>query len=252
MAARATGGVQSVDRAFDLLELMADAGGTRTLSELAASTELPPPTIHRLLQTLVGGGYVRQLPNRSYALGPKLIRLGNHASGQLAGIAEPFLRSLVSELHESANLAVLDRDMILYVGQVPSPHSMRMFTEIGRRVHAHDSGVGKAILSQLAEEQVRGIVGRVGMPSATEHSIRTPDALVEHLDLIRNRGYSIDDNEQELGVRCYAVPVIGAPTPTAVSVSGPETRVTDAFGERAVPALQRAAEGLAAELNRTQ
>lgn len=251
MTERTTGGVQSVERAFELLDLMADAGGTQTLSELANRTELPPPTIHRLLRTLVGRGYVRQLPNRRYALGPRLIRLGDGANRQLGQIAEPYLADLVGRLQETANLAVLDGDMVLYVAQVPSPHSVRMFTEIGRRAHTHDTGVGKAILSQLDEPTVRSIVSRVGMPRATEHSIGDAEELVSHLSLIRERGYSIDDNEQEIGVRCYAVPIPNAPTPTAVSVSGPQTRVDEAFGERAVPLLLEAAEAISREMNRT-
>lgn len=251
MTERTTGGVQSVERAFELLDLMADAGGTQTLSELANRTELPPPTIHRLLRTLVGRGYVRQLPNRRYALGPRLIRLGDGANRQLGQIAEPYLADLVGRLQETANLAVLDGDMVLYVAQVPSPHSVRMFTEIGRRAHTHDTGVGKAILSQLDEPTVRSIVSRVGMPRATEHSISDPEELVSHLSLIRERGYSIDDNEQEIGVRSYAVPIPNAPTPTAVSVSGPQTRVDEAFGERAVPLLLEAAEAISREMNRT-
>lgn len=252
MAERTNGGVQSVERVFDILDLMADAGGSLTLSELASQTELPPPTIHRLLRTLVGKGYVRQLANRRYSLGPRLIRLGDGANKQLGAIAGPYLADLVGTLQESANMAVLEGDMVLYVAQVPSPHSMRMFTEIGRRAHTHDTGVGKAMLAQLDEPTVRGIVARTGMPQPTDHSIGDPDSLVEHLKLIRERGYSIDDNEQEVGVRCFAVNVPGAPTPTAISVSGPVTRVDEAFGERAVPLLQAAARSIGEDMRRTE
>lgn len=250
MAERAAGGVQSVERVFDILELMADAGGALTLSELANRTELPPPTIHRLLRTLVGKGYVRQLANRRYSLGPRLIRLGDGANKQLGQIAGPYLASLVGELQESANMAVLEGDMVLYVAQTPSPHSMRMFTEIGRRAHTHDTGVGKAMLAQLDEQTVRGIVGRAGMQPHTEFSIDSADVLVEHLARIRAQGYSVDDNEQEVGVRCFAVAVPDAPTPTAISVSGPTSRVDAAFGERAVPLLQAAAKAIGVEMNR--
>lgn len=251
MPERAAGGVQSVERVFDILDLMADAGGSLTLSELAAQTELPPPTIHRLLRTLLGKGYVRQLANRRYSLGPRLIRLGDGANKQLGAIAAPYLAELVAQLEESANMAVLEGDMVLYVAQVPSRHSMRMFTEIGRRAHTHDTGVGKAMLAQLEDDVVRGIVGRTGMPQPTEQSIGTPDELVAHLGLIRERGYSIDDNEQEVGVRCFAVAVPNAPTPTAVSVSGPVTRVDEAFGRRAVPLLHAAAKAIGEEMNGT-
>lgn len=249
--AKAPSRVQSVERVFELLELITDAGGEVTLSELAASTDLPLPTIHRLLRTLVSLGYARQVPNRRYALGPRLIRLGEGANRILGSVARPQLASLVNDLGESANMAVLDGDMVVYIAQVPSRHSMRMFTEVGRRAHAHDTGVGKAMLAQLPEDTVRGIVSRVGMPTPTEHSIGDVDQLLAELAAIRERGYSIDDEEQELGVRCYAITVPGAPSPTAISVSGPLARVDESFGERAVPLLRSAAQQIASEMNAT-
>ncbi|KGJ71647.1 IclR family transcriptional regulator, partial [Cryobacterium roopkundense] len=197
MAERASsGGVQSVERVFELLELITAAGGEVMLSELATSTELPLPTIHRLLRTLVAKGYVRQLANRRYVLGPGLIRLGEGASKQLGALVRPQLRTLVDQLGETANMAVLDSDMVLYIAQVPSKHSMRMFTEVGRRAHLHDTGVGKAILAQMKDDSVRAVMARAGMPSATSTSITNVDDLLADLRLIRERGYSIDDGEQ--------------------------------------------------------
>lgn len=250
MAAKTTGGVQSVERVFELLELITDAGGEVTLSELSTSTDLPLPTIHRLLRTLVSLGYIRQMPNRRYALGPRLIRLGVGANKQLGALAAPQLKSLVGTLGETANMAVLDSDMVVYIAQVPSPHAMRMFTEVGRRAHAHDTGVGKALLAQLDEAAVRAIVDRQGMPTPTKHSIGTIDELLVELEKIRERGYSIDEEEQEIGVRCFAMAIPDAPTPTAISVTGPVSRVDEAFADRAVPMLHKAAEIISAELNR--
>lgn len=250
MAVRAaTSGVQSVERVFELLELITDAGGEVMLSELGTSAGLPVPTIHRLLRTLVTKGYVRQLANRRYVLGPGLIRLGVGASKQLGALARPQLKLLVDQLGETSNMAVLDSGMVLYIAQVPSKHSMRMFTEVGRRVHMHDSGVGKAILAQLGDDAVRAIVAKAGMPTPTEMSIANVDDLLTDLNRIRARGYSIDDGEQEVGVRCFAIAVPNAPTPTAISVSGPVSRVDDAFAERAVPLLREAAESISRDLD---
>jgi DNA-binding IclR family transcriptional regulator len=165
MAERATGGVQSVERVFELLELITDAGGDVTLSELSASTDLPLPTIHRLLRTLVGLGYIRQLPNRRYALGPRLIRLGEAADKQLGAVARPQLTSLVDRL-------------------------------------------------------------------------------------IRERGYAIDEEEQEIGVRCFAMAIPDAPTQAAISVSGPVSRLDESFAGRAVPLLREAALAISHELSR--
>ncbi|HWT34089.1 MAG TPA: IclR family transcriptional regulator [Microbacterium sp.] len=238
MPASSAESVKSVARVFDLLELIAEAGGSLGLSELAAAAELPLPTIHRLLRTLVGLGYARQLANRRYALGPRLVRLGEIANRQFGHMAAPQLKELVERLGETANLATIDGDRVVYVSQSPSPHAMRMFTEVGRRSYMHASGVGKAILAQFDDDHVRDIMARAGMPHVTEHTLTTIDALLADLALTRERGYAIDDGEQELGVRCYAMAVPDMPIATAVSVSGPFTRVDDAFGGRAIPVLQ--------------
>lgn len=238
MAAGASDGVKSVARVFDLLELIADAGGDVTLSELATSADLPLPTIHRLLRTLVSLGYARQLANRRYALGPRLVRLGEVANRKFGQIAMPQLKDLVSRLGETANLATIDGDRVIYVSQAPSPHAMRMFTEVGRRSYLHSTGVGKAILSQLSDDAVRDIIARTGTPRDTERSIDSLDALLADLALTRERGYAIDDGEQEIGVRCYAMAVPDMPVATAVSVSLPTARADEGFAERAVPVLR--------------
>lgn len=245
-----TGGVQSVERAFEVLEIIASAGGTITLSDLAERAELPQPTIHRLARTLLVMGYVRQLPDRRYALGPKLIRLGESAAQQLGAWSRPHLTQLVERTGETANIAVLDSDMAVYVAQVPSPHTMRMFTEVGRRVYPHCTGVGKALLMQLPNDAVRSLLDRTGMPASTQNSHSTPDALIRDLELSRARGYTVDEGEQEVGVRCFAVPVADAPTLTALSVSGPAARITLKSATQIAPLLKQVARDLASEFDK--
>lgn len=250
MAGRAGAGdgVQSLERAFMLLELMADAGGEVALSQLAAESGLPLSTIHRLVRTLVARGYVRQLPSRRYALGPRLIHLGESSSRTMGTWAKPHLSRLVDAIGETANLAMLDGDRVVYAAQVPSRHSMRMFTEVGRRVHLHSTGVGKVLLAQLPAATARALVVSAGMPGRTEHTVTDPDVLMAQLPGIAAQGYALDDGEQEIGVRCVAVPVPGGPSSTAISVSGPAERVSMEAVPRIVPLLTAAAAALAAEL----
>jgi IclR family transcriptional regulator, acetate operon repressor len=240
----APGGVQSVTRAFYLLELISAAGGELAISELADRSGLPLPTIHRIIRTLITSGYVIQQPSRRYALGPRLIGLGETASRMLGAWVRPRLTSLVEAVGETANMAILDGDKAVYIAQVPSKHSMRMFNEVGRRVDLHCTGVGKALLAQLPPATALEIVRRTGMPARTKRSITDPDELMEALARVRECGYVIDDGEQEIGVRCVAVPVPNAPSPTTISVSGPETRLTPDIVERVVPHLLDAAAGL--------
>lgn len=249
MAAEGAQGVKSVSRVFDLLELIADAGGDATISQLAAAAELPLPTIHRLLRTLVSQGYARQLANRRYALGPKLVRLGEVANRQFGQMAMPQLKSLVNRLGETANLATIDGDNVVYVSQAPSPHAMRMFTEVGGRAHLHSTSVGKAILAQLGDDQVRDIIARTGMPHSTERSLDTIDALLADLAASRERGYAVDDGEHEVGVRCFAMAVPHMPVLTSVSVSGPMSRVGEDFAEHAIPVLREVVGDISAAAN---
>jgi IclR family acetate operon transcriptional repressor len=243
-----SGTVQSIERAFGLLETMADHGGTMGLSQLAAESGLPLPTIHRLLRTLVDLGYLRQDASRQYVLAPRLIRLGESSSAMLSIWAKPHLDRLVEDLGESANLAMLDGDEIVYVAQAQSRRSMRMFTEVGRRVLPHCTAVGKAIMARMPEEQVLDLLRRPGMPVHTEHTITDPGACTEALRWVDEHGYALDDEEQEHGVRCVAVAVPDAPSRLGLSVSGPATRMTPQVVERAVPILRDAATALSRDL----
>lgn len=245
---RRAGGVQSLERAFRILETMADAGGTLGLSQLAIRANLPLPTIHRFVRTLVDLGYLRQEPSRQYALGPRLIWLGESSARLLGTWAQPYLSDLVDSLGESANLAMLDGDQIVYVGQAQSRQSMRMFTEVGRRISPHCTAVGKALLAQIVPADVQALLSRTGMQPHTEHTITDPHTFADLLEQVLEHGYATDDEEHELGVRCVAVAVPGAPSRIAMSVSGPATRMTDDLVARAVPLLTDAARRLSDDL----
>jgi len=232
-------GVQSLARALDLLEIVQRAGGHLPIGEIAAGSGIPLPTTHRLLATLVAHGYMRRLPNRRYALGFKLVPLGSTAASLVGLSAEAVLRELVDELGESANLAVLSGKSAEYVAQAPSTHSMRMFTEVGRTVDLHCTGVGKAMLALLPAEKLEAYLSSSELPPRTAHTIVDPLRLRDAIAEVRRVGYALDEQEQELGVRCIAV-ATATPAPMAVSISGPVTRVTDDIVARAAPLLEAA------------
>ena len=125
-----------------------------------------------------------------------------------------------------------------YVAQASSHRSMRMFTEVGRRVALHTSGVGKAVLTTMPEARVRDALGGLGA--------RTAAAVLHEVELSRRRGYAIDDEEQEVGVRCLAVAVPGGPAPAALSVSGPSSRLEPGVYAQVAMHLLATAEELAA------
>ena len=241
-------GVQSLERAFGLLEVIAAHRGAMSLSELATSSGLPPPTLHRLARTLVDLGYLRQEPSRRYALGPRLFLLAESSTMMLNAVALPHLSHLVDEIGETANLAMLDGDQVAYVAQAPGRHSMRMFTEVGRRVQPHCTAVGKALLAATTDEEVRALLQRTGLPRHTPHTVTDPDEFLAQLDRVRDSGYAMDEGEQEVGVRCIAVKVPESTLPLAISVSGPAPRMTDDLVADAFPVLRAAAASFAADL----
>ncbi|MEV5558634.1 IclR family transcriptional regulator [Nonomuraea wenchangensis] len=218
--------VQSVERALDVLEALAEHGGEAGLSEIAARTGLPYGTIHRLLQTLLARGYVRQESDRRYALGGGLVRLGGVAEGMVAVRAQPYLEKMVELSGETANLAVLEGDFIVYVAQASSPRRLRMFAEVGRRVLPHSTAVGKVLLAGRPAEEAVAVFERTGMPRRTPNTITEIEAMLAELAAVRERGYAMDLGEEELGVHCMAVPVRdGARVVAAMSVSGPAERI---------------------------
>lgn len=241
--------VQSIERVFGLLELISVAGGAMGLADLARVSGLAPATIHRLMQTVVELGYARQLHSRQYALGPRLAGLADSAQAVLGMSALPLLRQLAAELGESANLAALDGREVIYVAHAPGTHSMRIFTEAGKRAAAHSTAAGKAILAGLDDGVVDALFEAEGLTAQTANSITTPSLLKRELLVVRNRGYALDEQEQEIGVRCVAVAVPNSKSRTAISISGPVTRMTQELVESAFPKLMAAAARLAAELD---
>jgi len=251
MSESASGGVRSVERAFSILEAMADAGGSMGVTEIAAKLALPVPTIHRGLATLVSLGYVKRGETHRYVLGSSLLYLGDAASRGIASWARPKLIALANECGETVNLAALEGDEIVYIAQAPSKHSMRMFTEMGRRVMPHACGVGKAILANISHDEAHQIIEQTGMPYYTETTHVSWESLLEDMKRIRESGFAIDEGEKEIGVRCIAAPILGTKPQSALSISGPEARVDDAFIARYSPLLIKVAADLSREFART-
>ncbi|MBX3100239.1 MAG: IclR family transcriptional regulator [Salinibacterium sp.] len=239
--------MHSVERALDLLEVLGEHSGPMGVTELSSNTGLPAATIHRLAQTLVARGYLRQLRDRRYYLGSRLAALGSRAGAMMGSRAQPLLRELARELQETVNLATLTPDGAEYIGQSAGSHSVRMFTEVGRRVPLHSTGVGKALLSLLPDHDALRLLRPDDMVQFTPTTITTPQQMLVELATIRAHGFAMDEGEMEQGVRCIAVPFV-ADTYMAVSVSGPAARMTDELVERARVALDAARPQLVAML----
>jgi len=235
--------VQVVDRALDVLEALAAAGGPVGVAELGERTGLPQGTVHRLLQSLQGRGYVRRDASRKYSVGTAAVRLADAAQRSLARTARPYLAELVAISGETANLAVLEGTDVVYVAQVSSPHTLRMFAEVGRHVPPHSTAVGKVLLAAMPRDEARGLLQRTGLAARTDATITDLTDLEAELDLVAAQAWAADEEEHETGIRCVAVPIGGeGPTLAAMSVSGPAERFAGGRTAGLVEDMQRLAQ----------
>ena len=237
--------VQSVSRALDLLELVAAAGGAAGVSQLATRSGLPLSTVHRITRALVEEGYLAQGADRRYRLGLRLVPLGAVAHGAL----QPWttrLPGLVEATGETANAATLAGSAVVCVAREVSAYAMRSAGEVGRRAPLHASAAGKALLALLTDDAAATALHAAGLlPALTPRTLTSPDAVLEEVRTVRARGYAVDDEEEEVGARCVAVPVPDAAVPLALALSGPTARITPQRVPELAAALRLAATRLA-------
>jgi IclR family transcriptional regulator, acetate operon repressor len=225
---RPPGYIQSVDRAIDILERLWTSAEALTLTELSNSTELPLPTVYRMLSTLERRGWVRRdVASHEYGIGLRVLGIAAERGPHLAHLLQPHLELITGHTGETANAAVLNGLWGVYIAQSEGHHSVRMFTRIGNQVHLHRTGVGKVLLAYGSPGLLDRVVDLVGLPAATPHSISERSRLDDELTQIRDRGYALDREEEEIGVSCVAVPVgVGVEHGgLALSVSGPSGRI---------------------------
>lgn len=227
---RALSGAQVVDRVIDILEAFEWLGPQLGVSEISRALNLKKATTHRLLASLRRREIVAQDPiTRRYHLGMRLWQLGMLALNQVDWIdrARPYLRQLRDETGETTHLAILDDGQVLYIDKVESEHSLRMPSQVGRRLPAHCTGVGKALLAHLSSSELADVIEQRGLPVFTPKTITERHTLVSELAEVRDRGYAVDDEEIEPGLRCIAAAVRGhgGEVVGAISIAGPSSRL---------------------------
>lgn len=223
--------IQSVDRALRILEEFNTKERVLGVTEIAKRLGLNKSTCFGLLQTLYSRGYLEQDSDTGkYKLGLKLFELGlTYESGiEIREIAKPHLRELVEKTFETVHLVIRDKTEAVYIEKVEGPGAIRMISQVGKRVHLHCTGVGKAILAFLPDDEVDSILKKGPLEQFTWNTIVDKEKLKHHLHEVRERGYCIDDEEIEVGLRCVAAPIFNhrKEVISAISVSGPTTRMT--------------------------
>jgi DNA-binding IclR family transcriptional regulator len=237
--------VQSLDRAFDLLEAFQSGEEERGVAELARELDLPRATVHRLLSSLAHRGFLAQDERTGkYRLGLKLFELGSMVGDALdvKRMAHPAMIALMKRSGETTHLVILEGIDIVFVDKVETDNPFRMVSQIGRRLPARFSGSGKSLLAELSDDELR-------RRYATAVDDGSMARLFAQLARARERGWAMDDEETQAGLRCVGT-VVRDHTGTAVaglSISGPIARIDD---ER-VPDLVRHLRSTADSLSRS-
>jgi len=227
-----TGQVQSLVRALSILNTLAESDDGLSLSDLALMVGLAPSTTHRLLTTLQNERYVVfDAERRVWNVGVQAFETGNAflKSRDLVSLARPLMRRLMETSGETVNLGICDHGEIIYLAQVECLKLMRAITRPGGRVPMHCSGIGKALLAWVSEHEVNSILHARGLQRVTSTTIVTPAKLREDLVKTRQRGFSYDDEENGVGLRCVASVIFdenGLPL-AGISLSGPTARLKD-------------------------
>lgn len=224
---------QSVERVFQIIEVMAENKGPMRLQDISTTLNLSASTALRLLNTLMTYKYVYQdTETLKYSLSIKFCQIGDmvHSQISIRDIASPFLKELSERCQESACIAVEDDMMAVYIDVVDGPDKMlRIMQRIGKRAPLHSTGVGKLLLLNYSQEDLSKLVKQKGLMKLTENTITTLDNLVSELKKVESQGFAYDSEECEIGAKCIAAPIrdYSSRVIACISVSGPTSRMSD-------------------------
>lgn len=230
--------LQSLDRAVAVLELLGESEGPLGLADVCDRMSLHKSTAHRALMVLERCGLIERTPENRFRLGLKLYELGSRAVEQidLRARVHPWFRRLSAQVGETVHLGVLQKTSVVYLDKIePNNRRVWLASRIGASNPVYCTAMGKAMLAFLPEEATTDIIGRIRFTRFTHRTLCTTEALMRSLERVRRRGYAIDDEEVEEGVRCIGAPILneGGRPVAAVSISGPTSRIT----QQSVPGI---------------
>ena len=224
--------IQVSKRLFAVLELLSQTDAIGLL-DLSNSLSLHKSTTHRLLNSLIHLGYVRQdAETHKYRLTFKIVNIANNmiCNLDILDSTRPYLKQLMESTGETVHLVQLDGNNAVYINKFEAhQNSIQMVSKIGNQIPLYCSGVGKAIAAELPLDTLKQIWDTTKIKKATPHTIVSFSSLLEELEKIRTLGYAIDNEENELGVRCIAtaLPAYNGQPPYAFSISAPTSRMDD-------------------------
>jgi DNA-binding IclR family transcriptional regulator len=225
--------IKSANRVLDIIETLAAAPDGLAFSEIAQRRNLPKSSLHGLLSVLSARGYVMRDPDRqTYALGVRVWEAGQafYQHRDLVREAYPVMQEIVDSINETIQLAVLDGIENVYLAKVDCTHPVRLQSEVGIRLFAHATGLGKVLLAHLPDTDLHIMLVDRDLPSFTPHTINGSSTLLRELAAIRASGYAVDNQEYTPGLRCVAVPIwnVDGRVSAALSASLPLSRARSA------------------------
>jgi DNA-binding IclR family transcriptional regulator len=224
-------GVQSIDRVLDIIEALSTEQGGLGVTELSKRIGLHKSTAHRLLSTLAHRGYVAKRADGGYQIGLKLIEAVSCYinSLELQTEARPYVAQIAAELGLTAHLGVLEGDQVVYIERMDVFSGIKLYSQIGLRMHAYCSSLGKCLLSGFGREELKRVLSGCGFNSFTPNTLTSFDALYAELKQTRARGFAMDNLEYSLNNRCVGAPIFDyrGEIIAAISASGPPTVLTE-------------------------
>lgn len=244
------GSGSALAKALTVLEVLLDEAGPLSLAEIAARTDLPRPSVQRLIKQLEDQALIRRRPGGDGCdVGPRLIDLGTRAlaAGARAAPFRRVLENLVARLGETCNLGVLARDEVVYIERVECDWPLRIQYHVGSRVPLHATGIGKLLLAHLAARERRRLLRVLPLTKLTERTITDAAKLEDELAAIRRQGYAANDGENTAGLIGLAVPIRDGRgrVVAGLAVHAPEARLPMARALEHLPLLRQAADDLA-------
>lgn len=223
-------GVQVIDRVFDILELLAVESRGLGVTEIAKRLELNKSTVHRILGGIMDRGYVEKTEDGIYRLGIQFVKLASErlSNIELTTEARPYLSELTNIIGQSSHLAILDGSDAVYIDKVEVVRNLRLYSQIGKRIPVYCSALGKSLLMDESDKVIIDTLNECTFVKMTDTTKMTPEEVLKEIRQSKSRGWTIDDEEHDVGIRCIAAPIYdyrGKITAT-ISVAGPSTVIS--------------------------
>jgi IclR family acetate operon transcriptional repressor len=220
----------TLGKLVSLLELISTSQQPLRFIDVVKLSKQPRATVHRQLSHLLTEGLLEQAADQSYVPGLRLLTFASKAwaRNDLRSVAAPFLQQLHQQTGESVHLAVLQGTSVIYLDKIDGTQKIRMHSQIGNRSPAYCTGVGKAALSLLPDDELAQRIATMDFHQFTQHTLASPQALARDIDDIRLRGFAYDLEEHEVGIRCVAAPIgiLSGGNIAAISVTAPAFRIS--------------------------